>query len=56
MSMKNLNYCTGKRTRDLPACSVVPQSIVPPPLPVVVLVVVVVVVLVSSVLKMSIDY
>jgi hypothetical protein len=30
MSMKNPNYPIGNRTRDLPACSAVPQSNTPP--------------------------
>jgi hypothetical protein len=34
MSMKNSNYTIGNRTRDLPACSAVPQPTVPPPDPV----------------------
>jgi len=30
MSMKNANEAIGNRTRDLPACSAVPQPTVPP--------------------------
>jgi hypothetical protein len=30
MSIKNYNYTIGNRTRDLPACSAVSQSTVPP--------------------------
>jgi len=33
MSMKNSNDSIGNRTRDLPACSVVPQPTVPPRAP-----------------------
>ena len=33
MSMKNSNDNIGNRTRDLPACSAVPQLIVPPRVP-----------------------
>ena len=29
MSMKNFNYTIGNRTRDLPACSAVPQPTAP---------------------------
>jgi hypothetical protein len=32
-SIKNLNDPIGNRTRDLPACSVVPQPTAPPPTP-----------------------
>ena len=39
--MKNSNKTIGNRTRDLPACSVVPQLTAPPRAPVVVVVVVV---------------
>jgi hypothetical protein len=31
--MKNSNYIIGNRTRDLPACSVVPQPTAPPRAP-----------------------
>ena len=34
MSMKNSNYTIGSRTRDLPACSAVPQTTVPPCAPI----------------------
>jgi len=34
MSMKNSNYTTGNRTRDLPTCSAVPQPIAPPRTPI----------------------
>jgi len=30
MSMKNSNNTTGNRTRDLPACSALPQPTAPP--------------------------
>jgi hypothetical protein len=33
MSMKNSNDTIGNRTRDLPACSAVPQSTAPPRAP-----------------------
>ena len=33
MSMKNCNDTIGNRTRDLPACSLVPQPTVPPRAP-----------------------
>ena len=33
MSMKNSNYTIGNRTRDLPACSAVPQPTGPPRAP-----------------------
>jgi hypothetical protein len=33
MSMKNFNDTIGNRTRDLPACSTVPQPTVPPRAP-----------------------
>jgi hypothetical protein len=33
MSMKNSNDTTGNRTRDLPACSAVPQPTAPPRAP-----------------------
>jgi hypothetical protein len=33
MSMKNSNDTTGNRTRDLPACSAVPQPTAPPGAP-----------------------
>ena len=33
MSMKNSNDTIGKRTRDLPACSAVPQPTAPPRAP-----------------------
>jgi hypothetical protein len=35
MSMKNSYYTIGNRTRDLPACSAVPQSTAPPRAPVI---------------------
>ena len=33
MSMKNSNDIIGNRTRDLPACSAVPQTTAPPRVP-----------------------
>jgi len=33
MSMKNFNDTIGNRTRDLPACSALPQPIAPPRAP-----------------------